>query len=642
MTVVDYNEKMKNIIDFYKKAISMMEDINISLLGFQTKYGFHLIDDIITDKTRKLYPDIEEIVKEQKEILLIKLGFVGERIMKYVLLLEQITNYPNQTLEEFKSNQIFKIGDKGNNGRDVRRFYNFNQSLIDNIILARDQHSLQPLHDYSYLYSILNTLYPNSINEINNLLELSIKRKIMIDSNLPDDLKERFSLFPQRVYVGVNDIKPQEMDIYKREFEHIIQVSGDSFAVLRYLENNPNNKQYDVKLVLDKINYLIEYIKLVHEINNDDITKDIQLAFVKNQCIKERTLTIIRDSVLENKDDSKLNEELENEKNRINQLFELDKITKSISLIEACVFDSSLSFDEIKELAGETLTDDELYALLRNNIKLSVVNYFRNNGVNSITDMIRMIWNKHIDINILESIELTKEQFKLLIWLDIDTIKKLENHPQIYGYLINKPNVLNKFFRNYYSTSELLQLFELVIGCEEIENHPQIFNILDYHQLRVLKQLNIEKPKNEEIIDNIKKNYQYFSNLKIFSKLPIMLNVDNNKKVYELLISSGLDESNIDKFDSTIFCIPHEIVDSIFKFMNEKNMQIIVDGDVSSKFYSILEFMRKNDKKDNVNTPMPIQHLKSEEELDESIITNHIDENEPVYLNINLTNLKKH
>lgn len=86
--------------------------------------------------------------------------------------------------------------------------------------------------------------------------------------------------------------------------------------------------------------------------------------------------------------------------------------------------------------------------------------------------MIRMIWNKHIDINKLESIQLTKEQFQLLVWLDIDTIKKLEEHPKIYNYLISKPQVLNKFFRNYYSTPKLLQLFELVIGCEKIENNP--------------------------------------------------------------------------------------------------------------------------------------------------------------------------
>lgn len=132
---------------------------------------------------------------------------------------------------------------------------------------------------------------------------------------------------------------------------------------MRYLENNPNNKQYDVKLVLEKINYLIEYIKLVHEVNNDDISKDIQLAFVKNQCIKERTLNIIRNSVLEKKDDSKLSDEIQEEKNRINQLFNLDRITKSISLIEVCIFDSSLSFCEIKELTNEELTDDELYAL---------------------------------------------------------------------------------------------------------------------------------------------------------------------------------------------------------------------------------------------------------------------------------------
>ena len=640
--IVEYDEKMKDIIDFYKKAVCMMEDIDISLLGFQTKYGFHLIDDAITDKTRELYPNIEEIVKGQKEILLIKLGFVGERIMKYILLLEQIINYPTQTLEEFKSNQIFKIGDKGNNGRDVRRFYNLNQSLIDSIILAREQHSLQPLHDYSYLYSILNVLYPNSINDINKFLELSIKRKIMIDSNLPSDLKEKYSLFPQRVYVGVNDVKPQEMEIYKREFEHIIQVSGDSFTVLRYLENNPNNKQYDVKLVLDKINYLIEYIKLIHEVNNDDITKDIEFAFIKYQCIKEKTLIIIRNFALENKDNNKLNDELQKEKHKINQLFELDRITKSISLIEVCIFYSSLSFDEIKELADEALTDDELYALLYNNIKLNVVKYFRDNGIGNITDMIRIILNKHININNFESTQLTKEQFQLLIWLDIDTIKKLEEHSKVYNYLISKPQVLNKFFRNYYSTPKLLQLFELVIECKEIENNPQIFNILDYNQLEVLKQLNREILTNDEILDNIKCNYQYFSNLNIFYKLPIMLNADNNKKIYELLLSAGLDIGNLDKLDSTIFCIPYEIVDSIFKFMNEKNMQIITDGDVSSKFYSILEFMRKNNNKDiNINIPLPLRHLRFNEETAEASIINQIPDTEPVYININLTSLKK-
>lgn len=632
VTIVDYDEKMKHIMDFYDSAMSRMEIIDLTLSKFQNIYGFHLIDDEIPSETRESYPNIEETVKKYQKELLIDFGYVGERIMKYVLLLEQITDYPNQTLEEFKSNPIFKIGDKEKNGRNVRRFYNLNQSLIDNIIQAREQHSLQPLHDYSYLYSILSVLHPNSIDDINKLLELSIKRKIIIDSNLlPDDLKEKYSLFPQRVYVKINDIKPQEMDVYKKEFEHIIQVSGDSFTVLRYLENNPNNKQYDAKLVFEKINYLIEYIKLVHEINNDDITKDIELAFVKNQCI-ERTRIINQ-----NKDDSKLNDELQ----RIDQLFELDRIKKSVSLIEVCVLYSSLSADEIKKLADETLTDDELYVLLYNNINLSLVNYFRNNGVSNITDMIRMIWNKHIDINELESIQLTKEQFRLLVWLDVDTIKKLEEHSKIYNYLIDNPNVLNKFFRSYYSTPELLQLFELVIGCKEIENNPHIFNALDYDQLVVLKQLNIESPTNEEILDNIRRNCQYFSSLNILYKLPIMLNADNNKKIYELLLSTGLDENNINQLDSTIFCIPYEIVDSIFKLMNEKNMQVITDGDVSSKFYSILEFVRKSNNKDINSNILPLIHLRFNEESTGTSVINRIPETAPVYLNSNLTSLKK-
>ena len=252
-----------------------------------------------------------------------------------------------------------------------------------------------------------------------------------------------------------------------------------------------------------------------------------------------------------------------------------------------------------------------------------------------------MILNKHIDINKLESIQLTKEQFKLLVWLDVDTIKELEGHSKIYNYLIENPKVLNKFFRYYYSTPKLLQLFKLVIECKEIENNPQIFNVLDYNQLKVLKQLNMENPTNEEILDNIRCNYQYFSNLNILYKLPIMLNADNNKKIYELLLSAGLDENNVNKLDSTIFCISYEIVASIFKFMNEKNMQIITDGDVSSKFYSILEFMRKNSNKDINANILPLQHLIFNEESVETTVINKIPETEPVHLNINLTSLKK-
>ena len=76
--------------------------------------------------------------------------------------------------------------------------------------------------------------------------------------------------------------------------------------------------------------------------------------------------------------------------------------------------------------------------------------------------------------------------------------------------------------------------------------------------------------------------------------------------------------------------------------MNEKNMQIITDGDVSSKFYSILEFMRKNNNKDiNINIPLPLRHLRFNEETAEASIINQIPDTEPVYININLTSLKK-
>lgn len=631
MTIVDYDKKIELALDRYDQACELLDMQHDSIRGFHYLYNFDILNMEVTEDINKRYMfDFKTKVKDRKHQLLIELGRVGEYAIKYLLLLKQIKDYPDQSFEEFKQKALYSLADRGVGNTYINQ-YHMDSNIVENVRIAKDQHPLQPLHDYDYLFTMLKLLYPEIVTDIHTVLEREIKSKIMLDSNLPDELKEKFAMFPQKMYVGINDLTVEEMEQYRSEFERIIRESGDSFARLRYLENNPDNKQYDLNSILDMLDYLIDYIKLVHEINKDDIDKDIEIAYRKDKFIKEKIIQICRKVPRKNYYEY-CNEELEKEKQKIDRIFEIDRIKNNISLLEVCAFDCELSTEEIIELSKENITDDELYALLKNNINLENITYFRDAGISNITDIIRAILNKHYDLNKIIQYGFNKEQVQLLVWLDVETINELKYNTNVYDYIINNHSVLKKFCRNYNLTSQVKELFKLIIELPEIKNNPYLLELLDYDQLNILNQLLNTKLTKEEIINNIRNNCQLFANNEILRKLPIMLNANSNKKVYEILIQNGFDESMLASLDSTIFCIPYEIVQSVANFMKEKNIPLIVNGNISSQFYLIIERMRsKVTEEGNINRPVPLRHLGFEE----NIYENKYSEPNPVDLNIN-------
>ena len=114
MEIIDFDEKMKYAMDFYDQATGVLQMVHDSITGFYYTYKYDLYEEreIINPKLKK------EVDKRKRE-LLIELGRVGEYALKYLLVMEQIYKYPNQTIEEFTDKFLYNIGEK----RGVRNTY---------------------------------------------------------------------------------------------------------------------------------------------------------------------------------------------------------------------------------------------------------------------------------------------------------------------------------------------------------------------------------------------------------------------------------------------------------------------------------------------------------------------------------------
>ena len=634
MQIKDYDDKMAMILDFYDQTVEILSMVNDGIHGFHYLYGFDIFSGEISDEIKKTYIfDFEEKINKRKKQLLIELGRVGEYAIKYVLLLKQMNDYPNQTFEEFKLKAMYSLADKGVANTYINQ-YHMNPDTVATIRLAKEQHQLQPLHDYDYLFTMLKVLHPDIVNNMHKVLELRIKRHIIAtDSNLPTELKTHYSRFPDKIVLGLTDLTEEELQQYKDEFEKIIQESGDVFTRLRYLENNPNNKQYDLETTLNIIEYLVDYIKLVHEMNHDNLDTDITIAYRKECVINEKIHEISR-SVPRKDYYDHCQAKLVEEKQRVEELFNIERIANNCNLQDAVFFRSSLSPKEIKELFNQNYTDDDLYALICNNITEELIRYFKSNDIYSIPNIIRIIKNNELSLEKIKNLELSKDQIHLLIWLNIDTIRALKKDTGVYEYIINNKGVLNSFFKNYMPTRNDYELFKSIIELDEVESNPSILNLLDYDQLRILNQLNIDKPTNSEIILNIKENINEYKNKNIFNKIPIMLSSSNIKKVYQLIIDNGFDDSMIESLDSTIFCISYETVLKIINLMKEKNIKFIEHENINPAFYAIFENIRISESIGiNRNIPLPLQHLRVN---DYKIEFNNYTMEEPIDLNIDL------
>lgn len=280
MEIKDFEEKKEFAMDFYEQAIEINQMVHDSIRGFHYLYGYNLQEGNESEITN---PEKVKLVNKRKRQLLIELGRVGEYAIKYLLLVQQIHNYPNQSFDEFKKKTLYSIGEKGVRNTYINQ-YHLDTAILDEILYAKEQHSMQPLHDYSYLFTILEKMYPDVVKRLQENLLLEIKAQYCLENKLLTKEESSIASFFSCIsLLSWLELSEDTSNAYVEDYKKIMEKSGDAFVRLRYLENNVDNKKYDLNEVMYLLDYLIDFITLTHEYNKDNPENSINGSFLKKR-----------------------------------------------------------------------------------------------------------------------------------------------------------------------------------------------------------------------------------------------------------------------------------------------------------------------------------------------------------------------
>ena len=142
--------------------------------------------------------------------------------------------------------------------------------------------------------------------------------------------EEDLYIFPQRNVVEFNGMTNEEQELCRSEFERLLNESGDIFIRLRYIENNPNNREYSLEDILNIMDYLFDYVRLVHDMNDNQIPHNITSCYNKEKCVETRIRYIGKKIPFGKRNDA-LNRELE----RIEKIFSIERIAVKIFVVLA-------------------------------------------------------------------------------------------------------------------------------------------------------------------------------------------------------------------------------------------------------------------------------------------------------------------
>lgn len=280
MKIKDFEEKKVFAMDFYEQAIEINQMVHDSIRGFHYLYGYNLQKE---NESEIKNPEKVKLVNKRKRQLLIELGRVGEYAIKYLLLMQQMQKYPNQSFNEFKQKTLYSIGEKGVRNTYINQ-YHLDPTIVDEILYAKEKHSMQPLHDYSYLFTILEKMYPDVVENLQENLLLEIKSQYCQENKvLTKDKLSIASFFSCVSLLSWLELPEDSSNAYIEDYKQIMEKSGDAFVRLRYLENNVDNKEYDLNEVMYLLDYLIDFIILTHEYNKDNPENNINSAFLKKR-----------------------------------------------------------------------------------------------------------------------------------------------------------------------------------------------------------------------------------------------------------------------------------------------------------------------------------------------------------------------
>ena len=280
MEIKDFDQKKEYAMDFYEQAVEINQMVHDSIRGFHYLYCYNLQDG---NENEIQNPEKLKLITKRKRQLLIELGRAGEYAIKYLLLMQQMQKYPNQSFEEFRQKTLYSMGDKSVRNTYINQ-YHLDAVIVDDILHAKEEHSMQPLHDYSYLFTILEKMYPDVVGKLQENLLLEIKAQYCQENkSLTKEEASVASFFSCVSLLSWLELSEDTSKAYIEDYRQIMEKSGDAFVKLRYLENNVENKEYDLNEVIYLLDNLIDFITLTHEYNKDNPENSINGAFLKKR-----------------------------------------------------------------------------------------------------------------------------------------------------------------------------------------------------------------------------------------------------------------------------------------------------------------------------------------------------------------------
>lgn len=604
---VDTALKMQDILSDYESALAKFENIDFL-------YNSHKDKFIITEED-----DEQTITRKKARLneLLVDLGRVGELALKYIIKLKQLELYPNQTLDQFRKEALFKKGQL----RNLASKQGISETEISDLLNYEDINN-QPFHNFDYLFMIIEKLMKPQATSFYKIIEFSMLSREIKKVPLSKDERRNFEdvIFPEYTIRPMQD-EEEEREVRDRIINlrrDTIRDSGDIFTRLRYFSNNPHDKEFDFQSIYDLMSDIIMSIKTIHECN-DDVEYDPIEGYARIMALENPELTYrpaneLRDifNLYRSKTDASglLGLLFSAKDYTFEQLKEITSMKEVHPRDYVTVFCNDLQKDEIEFFLQYGITDyDQMGVINSKKSKTPLETFLSSFGVREKFSLEEMK-------QVAKDIEVDKyHNFELFEYLTVEEIQEVNKHPKLLELLKSDPDILYyiKKFTTLVHMNE--DTFIKIMSIPEVtKGDKNIMKSLYYQQLNTYRNISLpflneplvkdminqENFYDDMIIKHVKENIEFFDRYPEFEgSIPYLLDPEDNKEILYILRTNGLDILSMKNFDGTIFHVPVRLTKMILDIMKKHNLPLIEDNQVSKRYYQVLTLiMCKLTKKD--------------------------------------------
>lgn len=529
------------------------------------------------------YLELDEEVEDEDKYKLI--GEIVENLLKYIITLHQYRDfngklknylYEFEVLDELDEKEIItpKMYE------DLKKY-------------TEGEYEDYNLTKYAYLYKLIDLMfYENTFDIIyktlKNQIALSLAKKKYLDN---EDINnyDKFMLITN----SFNKVNLRELlnEEGKGEFKSLVsEVKNkrtgiqDKYRMFAGNINNPKTDiySYETEDVFILVLVLYKYCRYIHE-NNDDFNINYIETFYWGNVYKMRSL-------------------INRSEEDIRKIMSVDKY-KNDTLLASYLFQSNISVDDMIEYSKiEELNIKNLEFMFTNNVSLDTYNELRQKGF-SIEEVIKII---SINGNNYEEYKVDENRFGLLPYLKISMINGIDE--KVSNYFLYRKKELMKLFDNK-NYEEYFNAFVSLFQKEELNGLNEILENLDFEQLKIYDNIDKylrknKKLKSDDIIENVLTNIKVFNeDTDILSKIPIMLDANNNKEIYNALLDNGMEVEKIDLIDGTVFCYNYKYVIKVLNILKEKEIDIIIEDKLNP---NIIRYITQMIHKETTNKLAPM------------------------------------